>query len=156
MHQYRVVKYTEDERTGAAPAWTAISDIGRSFGGEVLTEPVYRAMEESYLAAVRRFAAVDRVTALRVEGLEIYPESPWWQRVADGDRLPLDEALELVRSVLREDYVWCQFYGDGDFFVHISYDYYMYLGVSGPPEQAVLETRASGLYVDDFASPFWD
>ncbi|WP_043464611.1 hypothetical protein [Kitasatospora sp. MBT66] len=155
MHQYRVVKYSPEERDGSAPAWTAMCDIGRSFGGVVLTEAVYLETEERYLAAVRRFAAAQGVTELCVDALEVYPESSWWQRVAEGDRLPLDEAVELLRFFLREDYVWCLLSGDG-FFLHPSYDYYLYLGLTREPERAVEETRRSGLHVDAFRSPFLD
>ncbi|MFE7192246.1 hypothetical protein [Kitasatospora sp. NPDC057541] len=154
MFQFRVVKYSAEEMEGSAPAWTAISDIGLSFGGEVLTEAEYLATEERYLAAVRRFAAVQGVTGLRVDGLEVHPESPWWQRVADGEWLALDQAIELIRSVLREEFVWCRFVGDGDFFVHIGYDFYMYIGLVAEPEQAVRDVRASGLNVDEFESPY--
>ncbi|WP_380280805.1 hypothetical protein [Kitasatospora purpeofusca] len=154
MHQYRVVKYSAEERAGTVPAWTAMSDIGRSFGGEVLTEVEYLATEGRYLAAVRRFAAVQGVTGLRVDGLEVHPESPWWQRVAEGDRLPLDEAIELARSILREEFVWCRLVGDGDFFVHFGYDYYLYIGAERSPEEAVREVRESGLHVDEFESPY--
>ncbi|SDT41106.1 hypothetical protein SAMN05216371_2200 [Streptomyces sp. TLI_053] len=156
MHQYRVVRYSPEEREGTAPAWTSMSDIGESFGGVVLTEAVYLETEERHLAAVRRFAAAQGVTELCVDDLEVCPESSWWQRVAEGDRLPLDEALELVRSVLREDFVWCRFSGDEGFFVHLGYDYYLYIGLTRAPEPAVTETRRSGLHVDLFESPYLD
>ncbi|MEV0188046.1 hypothetical protein AB0I39_05860 [Kitasatospora purpeofusca] len=157
MNRYRVVKYSPEEREWTAPAWTSVSDIGGSFGGVVLTEAGYLEVEERHLAAVRRFAAAQGVTELCVDGLEIRPESSWWQRVAEGDRLPLDEALELVRSVLREDFVWCRLSGDdGAFFVHLGYDYYLYIGLTRAPESAVAATRRSGLHVDPFESPYLD
>ncbi|MFB8202930.1 hypothetical protein [Kitasatospora purpeofusca] len=156
MHQYRVVKYSPEERAGTVPSWTSVSDIGDSFGGVVLTRAAYLETEELHLAAVRRFAAAQGVTGLRVEGLEIAPESSWWQRVAEGDLLPLDEAVELVRAVLREDFVWCRLSGDDGFFVHLGYDYYLYIGLTRAPEAAVAATRRSGLHVDPFESPYLD
>ncbi len=61
-----------------------------------------------------------------------------------------------MRSVLREDYVWCRLSGDDGFFVHLGYDYYLYIGLTRAPEQAVAATRRSGLHVDPFESPHLD
>ncbi|MFB7469573.1 hypothetical protein [Kitasatospora sp. NPDC056184] len=154
MFQYRVVKHSPEQRAGTMPSWIGYSDIGESFGGEVLTRSEYEETERRYLEAARRFAATQGVTTLRVDGLEIYSESPWWQRIDEGDRLSFEQALELARSILRGESVWCRLVNDGKFFVHFGYDYYMYIGIANPSDDAVLSVRKSGLFVDDFESPY--
>ncbi|GAA2811490.1 hypothetical protein RMN57_28650 [Kitasatospora sp. CM 4170] len=154
MTQYRITKHSPEQRAGATPSWTSFSDIGESFGGEQLTEAAYAETEEGYLSAIRQFAAVQGVTALKVDGLEMYPESSWWQRVSEGDSLSLYEAIELSRSILHEDFVWCRLFAGSEFFVHFGYDFYMYVGVSNPAEGIVASIRRAGLYVDEFESPY--
>ncbi|MFJ3792546.1 hypothetical protein [Kitasatospora sp. NPDC090091] len=154
MIHYRITKHSPEQQVGTTPSWTSFSDIGESFGGEVLTVAAYTETEERYLSAIRQFSAAQGVTALEVDGLEMYPESSWWQRVSEGDWLSLDEAIELSRSVLREDFVWCRLHCGSEFFVHFGYDYYMYVGVSGSFQETVASIRRSGLYVDEFESPY--
>ncbi|KIQ66411.1 hypothetical protein TR51_02015 [Kitasatospora griseola] len=156
MFQYRVTKYSPEERAGTVPSWTSISDLGNSYGGTVFTEDAYLETEQKYLSAIRRFASAQEVTALRIDRLTIDSDSPWWQRVAKGDQLSVDEAIELSRAVLREESVWCTLVVDGEFFVHFGYDYYMYIGIARPSDQAVLDVRRSGLHVDEFESPYLD
>lgn len=122
----------------------------------MLTAEAYAETEERYLAAVRGFAAAYGVSAVRVASLEIEPESTWWGRVGEGDELAIDDAVELARSMLREEFVWCLLSGPDGFFAHFGYDYYMYLGGPGPAEEAVGAARRSGLQVDGFTSPYWD
>ncbi|MFC8450828.1 hypothetical protein [Kitasatospora sp. NPDC057223] len=155
MHQYRIVKYSPAEREGTEPAWTSISDIGSTFDSRMLSEQEYLETEAKYLAALAEFIRLAGVASLRVDGLEIYDDSPWWGALEEGEELSGDRAVELARSVLREDSVWCRLAHD-DFFVHFGYDYYMYVGISDPADSAVGNARRAGLYVDEFESPYLD
>ncbi len=155
MHQYRIVKYSPAEREGSKPSWTSISDIGSTFGGRTLSEREYLETEAKYLAALAEFIRLADVASLRVEGLEIYDDSPWWGALREGEELSADRAVELARSILREDSVWCRLAHD-DFFVHFGYDYYLYVGISNPADSAVENARRAGLHVDEFESPYLD
>ncbi|MFF2354374.1 hypothetical protein ACFVVL_31980 [Kitasatospora sp. NPDC058115] len=154
MNRYRVVKYSEAERTGVKDSWTAISDIGRSYDGVVLTEEEYLRTEQKYLAVIQDFLRAARVGALTVDSLEIHPESPWWGRVQEGEELTPDRAVELARSILREEDVWCLLEGEGGFYVHLATDYYMFVGTPGNADDCVARARSAGLYVDEMVSPF--
>ena len=59
MIEYRVTKYNPALRDarGAyiADEWTSVKDIGRAFGGVVLTDSEYRRVEEAYVSSVFAF-----------------------------------------------------------------------------------------------------
>ncbi|MGW2542983.1 hypothetical protein ACWC5I_19445 [Kitasatospora sp. NPDC001574] len=148
------MKYSPAEREGISPSWTSISDIGDPSQPEVLTEAAYMETEGRYLNAIRTFATAQGVSALQVEGLEVEPVSSWWQRIEEGDEFTIDKAVDLSRSILRQDFIWCRLSFGSDFFVHFGYDYYMYIGMTRSPDEAVAKVRQSGLYVDDFESPY--
>lgn len=131
-----------------------MSDIGKSFGGTVLSESEYLRVESLYLAAIREFAEESGVDGLTVHGLEIYEESPWWGRLREGDFLPLDLMIELVRSIIREDSIWCMMGSVDSFFVHIASDYYIFIGSRYECRDSVARVMESGLRVERFESPF--
>ena len=74
VNEYRITKYDPSRRDehGAHPDddWTAFSDIGREFGGVVLTREEYDRVESAYLAAVRIFAEAAGIDEVFVRGLE--------------------------------------------------------------------------------------
>ncbi|MFF2660041.1 hypothetical protein ACFVUH_22080 [Kitasatospora sp. NPDC058032] len=154
MNRYRVVKYSEEERIGTKDSWTAMSDIGRSYDGVPLTEEEYLRTEQKYLTFIQDFLQASGVDRLKVEGLEIFPESSWWGRVQEAEDLTPEQAVDLARSILREDYVWCCLEGEGGFYVHFAGDYYMFVGTPGNADGPITRARSAGLYVDTMISPF--
>lgn len=73
-------------------------------------------------------------------------------RISEGDALPLERLSDVLRGGLRGDF-WCRLEAD-DAFVHVGWDYYMYLGVPRPCPAARRKAEELGLYVEDFASPY--
>lgn len=57
-----------------------------------------------------------------------------------------------LRDVLREAY-WCRFEA-ADAFIHVGWDYYMYVGLLDPCLDAQQEARRLGLFVETFNSPY--
>jgi len=59
MRQWRVTKYNPRLRNRQGhfkgEAWTAVSDIGKVFDGEVLTIERYRAVEDAYVETAMAF-----------------------------------------------------------------------------------------------------
>ena len=130
--------YTRDE-------WTAFSDIGRAFGGVVLTPDAYRRVEDAYVTVALAFLREAGVASLAVAGIEDRGAGPL--PFGEGSVLGLEALDDAIRRVLREE-VWCQFEG-ADAFVHLGYDYYMYVGVPGPcPASRALAGRL-GLFVEE-------
>jgi hypothetical protein len=124
-------------------------DVGKTFGGAVLTPGDYRRVEDAYVSAAMAFLREAEVMALIVEGLEPHGSPP---PVAAGSSLGMPEAAGVIRRMLREEF-WCRLEGPAAF-VHIGYDYYMYVGVPRACSEAERATRRLGLFVEPFRSPY--
>ncbi|WP_427924557.1 RNA-binding protein [Streptomyces sp. cg40] len=73
----------------------------------------------------------------------------------DGAEVPLEVGLELVRLMLRDSGAWCRLEAEGSFAVHVGLDQYLYVGSSRPCEEALVRTRALGLFPERIdASPY--
>jgi len=154
MIEYRVTKYNPDLRDvrGAyiVSEWTSIKDIGRTFGGVVLTEHEYRRVEQAYIDSALAFLREGGLTALTVEGLENHKRVA--ANVKEGSVLSVEQAGDVIRQMLREEF-WCRLEAR-EGFVHCGWDYYMYVGV--PHRCAAAEQLAEnlGLYTEEVASPY--
>jgi hypothetical protein len=155
VNQYRVTydpasrdpsgAYTKDE-------WTSVKDIGRRFEGVILTQEVYEHVEDAYVNAALAFLIEAGLSFLRVEGLE----NARGQRLAfcEGSVLTLDQVGDVIRRVLREEF-WCRLESP-DGFVHLGWDYYMYVGVPHSCPKAKERTVELGLYLEEWDSPYRD
>lgn len=154
MLEFRVTKYDPDhrDRRGAytRDEWTSVGDIGRAFAGVVLTEAEYRLVEDAYATAAVAFLREAGVQSLAVAGLENHAAVPL--AFTDGSSLDLAEVGEVVRRVLQEEF-WCRLEG-AVAFVHVGYDYYMYVGVPVACPIAAALAGQLGLFVEPFRSPY--
>jgi hypothetical protein len=154
MYQYRITKYNPSRRDprGAYPVdeWTSRSDIGKAFGGVHLTEEHYLRVEQAYLDAAAAFLSEAGIAELTVTGLENHGKAS--TAPPDGSHVMAGDVPEVVRSLLREDF-WCRLEGPGAF-VHVGYDYYMYIGVPVESTYASAVAQAHGLIVEAFRSPY--
>ena len=152
--EFRVTKYDPTHRDPSGvytrDEWTSVSDIGRAFNGAVLTEDEYRRIEDAYSATAIAFLREASVTALRVTGLENNAGVPL--PFAEGSPLGVAELGEVIRQLLREEF-WCRLEG-AEAFVHVGWDFYMYVGVPDPCPEAEELARRSGLFVEPFRSPY--
>ena len=154
MIEYRVTKYDPALRDprGAYTRddWTSFGDVGRTFGGVVLTLAEYQRVEDAYVAAALAFLREAGVSSLAVAGLEDHAAAS--PPLGEGSVLHLEPLADAIRRVLRGE-LWCRFEGAGAF-VHLGYDYYMYVGVPEPcPASCALAARF-GLFVEDLPSPY--
>jgi hypothetical protein len=151
--EFRVTKYDPAFRnSGGAYSrddWTSIDDIGRPFSGVILTEAEYRRAEDAYVAAAVAFMREAGVPSLAVAGLENHADAPL--PFSDGVILGLDDAAAVVRLVLREE-LWCRLEGPGAF-IHLGYDFYMYIGIPRACPEVEQLARRLGLFVEPFQSP---
>ena len=154
MLEFRVTKYNPAHRNGQGAyernEWTAASDIGQAFGGVVLTEPEYQRVEDAYITAAVAFLREAGIEALSVAGLENSAGLPL--AIADGSSLRLVEVGEVLRRLLREEF-WCRL-ECARAFVHVGYDYYMYIGVPVACSGAIALARQLGLFPESFQSPY--
>ncbi|HVJ80321.1 MAG TPA: hypothetical protein VNC50_04550 [Planctomycetia bacterium] len=130
--------------------WTSFSDVGRSFDGAELTSGEYRRIEDAYVAAAVAFLREAGVPSLTVRTLENARGRP--VPFGEGEVLSVELIPDMLRGVLREEF-WCRLEAV-DAFVHVGWDYYMYVGVPRPCPFARLRAGILGLYVEQFASPY--
>ena len=154
MLEFRVTKYNPALRAenGAylGDDWTAVSDIGETFDGVVLTNEEYERVERAYVMTALAFLHDCGISSLTVNGLENYFESPL--APSNGEQLSLPRIATTLSSLLREDF-WCRLEGP-DAFIHVGWDYYMYIGVPHASLAAEQLASNSGLFVEPFESPY--
>jgi hypothetical protein len=154
VFEYRVTKYDPAFRDRAGryvrDEWTSFGDIGRPFGGVVLTREEYQRVEDAHVEAALAFLREAGCASLVAAGVENHAGSPL--APAEGDRLAGLQLGEVVRRLLREEF-WCRLEGDGCF-LHVGYDYYLYVGVPSPCPQACQLAARLGLFAEEFPSPY--
>jgi hypothetical protein len=156
-HQYRITKYNPALRdaNGAFKGddWMACSDVGRAFGGVVLTQAEYQRIEDAYAFAVDSLLRAAKVDSLQLRGLENRGNSNLPSFVKLGADLDIAQCAEFARIPLREQ-AWGMLMAPGRAYVHFGYDYYMYVGLPVLCVQAVAAVRQRGLFVEPFRSPY--
>jgi len=156
MFEYRVTKYDPALRDASGAytrsEWTAVSDVGSSFNGILLTELAYLRIESAYIAVALAFLRESGVTSLVVNSLENHRKTEL--TIGEGTHLSLAQIGATLSRLLREEF-WCRLEG-ADSFVHIGYDYYMYIGVPVVCPKARQLATAHGLFVEPFWSPYGD
>ena len=154
MIEYRVTKYDPANRdTGGAytfPEWTSFSDIGCMFNGSRLSEAEHLQAENAYIVSALEFLRESGVSSLSVRELEnpggaVLP-------FGEGASLSLEQLKTALSRTLREEF-WCKLEG-ADAFIHIGYDYYMYVGVPVRCPNAERVAGELGLFVEHFQSPY--
>lgn len=156
MFEYRITKYDPKHRDSSGAYtlddWTSMSDIGKTFAGTVLTEAEYLRVEDAYVTTAIAVLREAGVRSLTVAGLE--NPSDVALSFTDGSEFQLSEIGEVIRRVLRDEF-WCRL-DAATSFVHIGWDYYLYLGVPVTCPDAVKLANKRGLFVERFESPFKD
>jgi hypothetical protein len=152
--QYRVTKYNPRFRNRhggyTLDDWICVSQIGDSFGGVVLTPERYEQVETAYATTAVAFmkeAGTPRLLALGVENHHENPSAPIEEAAVGVAALE-----DMIRRLLRGEF-WCRLEA-AESFIHIGYDYYMYVGAPRACEQSCSLARSAGLFVEPFLSPY--
>lgn len=128
-----------------------MASIAQEFDGERLTLSTYLEVEARHLVVLASFmeeSDTSTVTAQHVEN----PFDTF--RVSEGAELAPVEAIEAVRQLLREE-GWCRLVDGDRFYIHVGYDYYVFVGTDRPCDRSVALAEEKGLFVDrDFRSPY--
>ncbi len=172
MEYFRITKYNH-EKFGTSEYmndWTSVSDVGKTFGGKVLTPDVYIETENKYIYLLCEFMKENSVSAFNICGLEkcdieenldrinsrdIYVPKGTKELISSISKTQKIEGVEnisiLARLILRE-VLWCKL-EHPSMFVHFGYDYYMYVGCN----KKIGENRyIEGMYIEPFRSPYLD
>lgn len=159
---HRITKYNPADRDGHGN-YTGADDTVSDHG------PV----EAAYLEAIAAFAREAGVDTLAIRepavtgsvnfGLEepidghglagLFP--PDLTGYYDGAEVPLSVALELVRSMLRDEGAWCRLEREDTFTIHVGWDQYVYVSSDRPCDGAIAQTRSLGLFAQPIStSPY--
>lgn len=154
VFEFRVTKYDPKHRDhrGAYTRddWISVCQIGQTFNGVVLTQQEYQRVEDAYACVALAFLHEAGVLSLAVVGLENQESIPL--PFTEGSLLDEAEVGRVVRRLLRAEF-WCRLEGAGSF-VHVGYDYYMYVRVPVACPGAVTLARQLGLFPQRFRSPY--
>ena len=177
MYTYRITKYNPVNRDNFGKymkdEWTSISDIGKIYEASEFTIKEYYSTESKYIDAILNFTKYLNLDKLEVTSLEknfsykddvsCYEEKykeyytdemeQIFDNVCNGVYLNVHEVEVLCRLILRE-HIWCKLEIENVMFVHFGYDYYMYVGVYSECIGAIEEIRDSGLFVENYESPY--
>lgn len=169
-YQWRITKYNPAKRdkngTYTGEDWTMAQQIGDSINGKTLTKEDYLEMEDRYVAAAERFflaSGLETLTVIALQQPSTRPDYAVEHGLNDIDNVSLNEGQQvtakelgtIMRLMLRE-VLWCKLENPEKFFIHIGWDYYMYIGCSESLEDAITKTDADGLYVENFVSPYFE
>jgi len=132
--------------------WTSVSDVGSAFSGVVLTQEEYDSAENAYISAAKAFLEETGVNSVRIAGLED-PDARHPQ-FCESAVIPVADVGLVLAMLLRED-LWCRLEAD-EAFIHVGYDFYMYVGTSKPCPFSQRRAISSGLFVEPFRSPYHD
>ena len=157
MLEFRVTKYDPALRdaTGAylGDDWIfGIEDIGRVFNGVALTQREYERVESAYVTTAIKLLEDAGITTLILR--DLYNQSDVPLTVADNEQLSLTQVAGVLKSVLRGEF-WCTL-EHAEAFIHVGWDYYMYVGVPTASDAALALGAEQGLFVEPFESPYKD
>jgi hypothetical protein len=165
---WRITKYDPKKRNSQGcfleDTWISYSDIGSLYHGGRLTYDEYVRVENLYINAIVEFMKCLNVSHLQVKSLENHDrisEDPSVDRaevmfvnaLKENASLSLEQVKMASKLILRE-YFWCKLISKHKMFVHFGYDYYMFIGSRLECKGALQKIRESGLYVEEFQSPY--
>ncbi len=165
---WRITKYDPKKRNSQGwfleDTWISYGDIGSVYQGEKLTYDEYVRVEDLYISAIVQFMKCLNISHLQVKGLENHGsinEDPsvdkeeviFVNELKENDLLSLEQ-VKLASKLILRNYFWCKLVGKHKMFVDFGYDYYMYIGSRLECKDTLQKIRESGLYVEDFESPY--
>jgi hypothetical protein len=96
------------------------------------------------------FLEESETTSVRANGVENHGQT---FRVSEGAELSPVEAIEAIRQMLRDER-WCRLVDGDRFYIHVGFDYYVYVGTNMRCDRSLALAEQKGLFVDhDFPSP---
>ncbi len=154
-YSWRVSRYQEELRGDPRWAsWTDVSDVGRMFNGVVLASEEYHRVENSYISASVRFAALTSASLLRV--VYVGHQSDDFDLSA-GQIVVRSDVGPIVRGNLRGELDCALEAVNGRLQIAFGYDLYMYVAADSPCESAVVDAMQEGLWLEpDVPLALWE
>ena len=171
MKLYEITKYENENGIIEEQEWIAISDIGDTFGGIVLTPEKYQETEDKYVAVIVRILEYMNIQKCRIKNVvkcslikeqfcdvevsqeirDLYNERLWntYGNIKEGDEVDISTIEDIIRLLLRED-IGCDVYVPYRFKLFIGYDYMTGVHLSRTLDPILKELNEIGLYVFEF------
>ena len=171
MKRYEITKYENENGIIEEQEWIAISDIGDTFGGIVLTQEKYQETEDKYVAVIVRILEYMNIQKCRIKNVvkcslikeqfcdvevsqevrDLYNERLWntYGNIKEGDEVDISTIEDIIRLLLRED-IGCDVYVPYRFKLFIGYDYMTGVHLSRTLDPILKELNEIGLYVFEF------
>lgn len=135
-------KYRNKEGGYIKNEWMSVSDINKKFDDGILNSDEYMMVENNYLNALRLIISELQISKLKIVQLQKFDETlikkPFvsydeksemiFNDVKEGKLLNIDDALRLLRLIIREN-IWCYLISD-DITINVGYDYYLNVSIS--------------------------
>ena len=160
MREYRLTKYNplfRNEKGFYEPEeWTFFAQVGTEVAGNELTLAEYEATEAAYIqvmislferAKAGPFRVSAKVVPFRVSEGQLPPAA-----LPDGSEVPLSSLPAVLRSLLREEF-WCRLTDRKGSFVHVGWDFYVYLGLPSQLESPEAVAQEHHLFLERCVSP---
>jgi hypothetical protein len=143
-------EYRNKDGSYSSDEWVSYSDIGKS-----VSEDEYINFENSYIESALKFLEEQNISSLSIKDLENTGNSKEpGAELTEGKELDLESLRKVIKSILREKY-WAKLESDNSF-IHIGYDYYMYIGVPNEASESKKYAASKGLFVEEFQSPYYE
>jgi hypothetical protein len=147
MKEYRITKYNPASRNSEGHyldqnEWTCFSEAG-----DKLTLKEYEFIEEKYIQAAVDFIGndIENIIACDIENHDN-------ENITEiSEPMTVSSFQNILRGILRNKY-WCRLKSNNSF-VHIGWDYYMYVGCNKEVVSIINKTEKNGLYVEEMESP---
>jgi hypothetical protein len=154
MQSYRISKYNPEKRDASGfftgEEWTSFSDVDSLIEGKVLTLAKYEEVESAYVGIAQGFLLEAGVTVLYAVGVENSAKDP--EAPMEGAAVKTNSIGPVLTAMLRERF-WCKL-ENANAFLHIGWDYYMYIGVARHCPIAASRATEVGLFVEMVDSPY--
>lgn len=170
-YQWRVTKYNPDFRDEngyytLTEEWTCPSKIGKIICGEKFTLEEYLQIETAYVDTVINFLEVSGINTLRILQLSNWNISEEDKKSTlyetEFDELKLKEdmmvsinEIRLICKMVLRNFLDCQLYLKDNFFVHFSWDYYMYIGSYVDCLSSMEHAKNNRLFAERIQSPYF-
>ena len=171
MNRDEITKYENENGIIEEQELIAISELGDTFGGIVLTPEKYQETEDKYVAVIVRILEYMNIQKCRIKNVvkcslikeqfcdvevsqevrDLYNERLWntYGNIKEGDEVDISTIEDIIRLLLRED-IGCDVYVPYRFKLFIGYDYMTGVHLSRTLDPILKELNEIGLYVFEF------
>lgn len=160
MYNYRITKYNPKFRNKKGwymkDEWTEFRDIGKKFGGKILTSKEYMKVEDAYVQTLISFLSEADLSAMAVNRIQNAKNTLYEGKlIKRNQKFGIKDLENIFRLILREK-LWCKFKNRDGSYVDFGWDYYCYIGVPKLCKKSQKLARELKLYVEKYSEPVLD